>query len=212
MYQCSTCWHFYSFGYIMCLTFPTIGQLLRSNGTPTKHVLRCILDQWKWFEDQNLISGRGDYLIQFFTYNVVFCWWEVDLAEARSLQTPSAKCQDSPLFPKGPKQKTVKKAQRQVEGAAASSQYLGITWALPPTCAPPLTQAHTLRNPLFDPLMHQRRRILSNRHWTKSELWHSPLCLTWRIDTHIKIHLYKETHHYKLNWHKSWKTAYIESF
>lgn len=124
------------------------------------------------------------------------------------MQKPSAKHQASTAFPEGPKQKVAKEAQRQVEGVTTLLSIL----ALPRLCllynAPLLIQTHAFTKPMFDPLSYQRQNSLQ----PPVDEVRAPLYFIRRIDTHNKIHLYKETHHYQLNSHRSWTTAFSGSF
>lgn len=127
---------------------------------------------------------------------MIFCWWEEDLAEARSLQRPSAKYQDGMVYPWGPKQKVAKEVQRQVKKVITSSQYLGVAEVLPPTHTSPLIETHTFTYPIFDPLIYQRHTEFSPTAAGQSQSSSSFLCaLSVDIDTH---YLCQETHHYKL--------------
>lgn len=131
IYQQSTCWHFYSFGYILCLTFPTPGHLLGSNGKPPRHVQHYILDQrkvsWRlktdgWKKIQShLIPSLGEAKCHHIQNNGLLLMTG-GLAETRSLQRASAQCQDSKVFLQWPKERMAIDAQRQVKGITASFQ------------------------------------------------------------------------------------------
>ena len=105
--------------------------------------------------------------------------------------------------------------QRQLGGFTASPQYPGVAMTLPPIHTTPLKQIHihTHTHTMFDPLSNKRYTQFSPT--TTAEV-RTPIIFLYALpvntDTHNKTHFHnKEIHHYKLNGHRSWASAYTGS-